>query len=200
MIIGPIAAISFDAIIGIVAVVAWLVIQGAAKRGGSNAPRPPPPGPGEDDQQAPQDDLRRFFEQLEKGIAQQDQSPNSYPPELPHLPQPLPPPITTIRQQAPAQTHIGRKPAAKPRPIPRPERVILATPTLPAISGHSWNQQFPETASSITTLRITEKSDHEKNRETLAQFQSRKRLRQMIVGAEILGKPIALRRSTQPLI
>jgi hypothetical protein len=63
-----------------------------------------------------------------------------------------------------------------------------------------WNADFPETASGITTLRISDESEHDANQALVAQFHSRKKLRQMIVGAEIMGKPIALRPSAQPLI
>lgn len=203
MIIGPIAALSFDAIIGIVAVVIWLIMQGAAKRGGPNAPRQPPPSePDVNDPMNPQDDLRRFFEELEKGIAKQSKPAGAEPSEIPQ-----PPPIPTTQPRPVTQAQLQRKPTIRKQPaqvpaIPsRPVPVAAAVPApAPASRDFSWNVQFPETKSSITTLRISDDNDSDRHNEISKQLHSRQKLRQMIVSAEILGKPIALRRTGQPLI
>jgi hypothetical protein len=201
MIIGPIAALSFDTIIGIVAVVVWLIVQGATKRGGPTPPSKPPPVPDDNDPLNPQDDLRRFFQELEKGLSPQLPSAEQSPP-----PPLQPPPITPVKQRSVSQTHLQRKevparrptPPAKPRSRPIPIPVTPTTP--PAPTGYIWNADFPETESGITTLRIADESEHDASQALIAQFRSRKKLRQMIVGAEIMGKPIALRPSAQPLI
>ena len=204
MIIGPIAAANFDAVIGIIAVVVWLIMQGLSKRGKANTPPPPPPSSGNGDQ-APQDDLRRFFEELEKGLSRQAPAPT--PPEIP-------PPVAhnhPARQQGLTRADVHGKAAAtkrqltvaKPPPVatPLPIQLSSSAPTPPA-TEFNWNQDFPETAANFTTMRISDHPDRSgqagKQRPP-SPYYSRKTLRQMIVGAEVLGKPVALRRSPLPL-
>lgn len=203
MIIGPIAAVSVDAVIGIIAVVVWLILQGAAKRGGSNTPNQPtpPPSPGNaGDPVNPQDDLRRFFEELEKGLSRQAQ-----PPEPPATAPQQPPPIPPVRQRSVTQAHLhreevsARQPVRAAKPASSPQPATVAPAVRPA-AGFTWSPQFPETASAITTLRISDHPEHSDKQRAPSQYRSRKSLRQMIVGAEVLGKPVALRRPGQPLI
>ncbi len=208
MIIGPIAAANLDAVIGVIAVVVWLILQGLSKRGGANTPPTPPPASGDGDSSTPQDDLRRFFEELEKGVSRQASNPAPTPPELPPPTAPKPPPV---RQQGLTRADVHGKsvsakrqpPTASPVPvsIPLPARITPAAPKPPS-TEFAWNLDFPETLSSITTLRISDHPDHSDQagkQRPPSPYYSRKTLRQMIVGTEVLGKPVALRRSPLPL-
>jgi hypothetical protein len=161
MIIGPIAAANFDAVIGIIAVVVWLIMQGLSKRGKANTPPPPPPSSGNGDQ-APQDDLRRFFEELEKGLSRQAPAPT--PPEIP-------PPVAhnhPARQQGLTRADVHGKAAAtkrqltvaKPPPVATPLPIHVSPVTLsPLAAEFTWNHDFPETSANITPLRTSDQAD-----------------------------------------
>lgn len=164
-----IAASDMDVIIGIIAVVGWILAQIFGKKKADS----PPPGESPPEAGAPVDpgeELRRFFEEIEKKV------------KPPTLPQPVaPPPLQQKphREKSSRQSHEQRhetlssqthpaEPAAEAAQVFQAERVasFASSRTLarPAPSA------MPELRNSIT-------------------------LRKFIIANEILGKPIALRQS-----
>ncbi|MEI7881293.1 MAG: hypothetical protein WCI95_10500 [bacterium] len=165
-----IAASDMDVIIGIIAVVGWILAQIFGKKKADTPPQagsPPEAGAPVD----PGEELRRFFEEIEKKV------------KPPTLPQPVaPPPLhqKTHREKSSRRSHEQRQEtlssqkqpqysAAEAAQVFQAERVAsfassrtLARPAAPLA--------MPELRNSIT-------------------------LRKFIIANEILGKPIALRQS-----
>ena len=68
-----VAAVNMDLIIGIMAVVGWVIAQALGNKKNPSPPsRPrPPPSTGPGDMINPNDDLRKFFQDLERGLTGQ---------------------------------------------------------------------------------------------------------------------------------
>ena len=204
MFIGPIAVTDFDTIIGVIAVVAWLIMQAVAKsrkNDRSAPPPPPPPGPA-GEPVSPQDDLRRFFEELEKNLNQSARpAPPAQPPELP----PAIPAPARVARPAPKVTAASQhaRPAASLRPAPvAPGAPVVPQVTEPlVITSAPEPQEFkwdlphepspaPAMAASHASAPAAASSAHGRRTRN---FRSRGAMRQAVIGSEILGKPLALR-------
>ena len=161
-----IAKSDFDAIIGIIAVIGWIVAQVLSKRKGGDSPgTPPPTTPPMLD---PQDELKKFFEEMEKTLKP------AAPPPLPASPPPLraesrPDQSKRVRVQRPAkcESEMTAGTTRGATAIPAPAAFRMPAIPLPDI---------PPLAFGLA---------HEL-RDPLA-------LRKMIITMEVLGKPVALR-------
>lgn len=164
-----IAASDMDMIIGIIAVIVWIVSQlfGKKKVDSSSPEESTPESATPAD---PRDELRRFFEELEKSTKpRESQSPASPPPLHPK------PTRETPARRLPALTV-----APPPSPPPAPEYRVTDTPWTPPdspLSALPATIVKPQTISSIPELRDT------------------KALRKFIIANEILGKPVALKQA-----
>lgn len=202
MFIGPIAVTDFDTIIGVIAVVAWLILQAVAKsRKNDRSASPPPPPPGQAGEPvSPQDDLRRFFEELEKNLNQSSRP--AAPAQPPGLPPAIPPPARVTRP-APRVTAAAQhsRPAASPRPAPAAAVVPQAKEPVAPITAAPEPQEFkwdlphepspaPAMAAGLVAPPVAASSAQ--GRRT-RHFRSRDAMRQAVIGSEILGKPLALR-------
>ncbi len=168
-------AISGDALIGLIAVVVWIVLSVAGKRAKPEQKTTPPPlTPTPGDGQSPQDELRKFFETLEKNMgapATEETPPVQQAPRAPvrarkAVPAPsvaayyAPPAPASLASPEPAQAPVPEAPAATPSPVPL--AVAPAHRAPPRIQ--------------LDALR------------------SRQGLQYAIVAAEILGSPVSMRR------
>lgn len=201
MFIGPIAVTDFDTIIGVIAVVAWLIMQAVAKsrKNDRSAPPPPPPGPA-GEPVSPQDDLRRFFEELEKNLNQASRpAPPAQPPELP----PAIPAPARVARPAPKVTAAAQhaRPAASLRPAPAASVVPqvkepLVITAAPEPQEFKWDllphEQSPTPAMAAGPASPLAEGSSAHGRRTRI-FRSREAMRQTVIGSEILGKPLALR-------
>lgn len=161
-----IAASDMDMIIGIIAVVGWILAQIFGRKKGDPSRQeesPSQPGTPLD----PRDELRKFFEELEK----------SPPPQAP--PPPVPPPV---RQNVQRERPVPRSPEPRPetrssqnRPAYSAAQSALAFTRMDAVPSHP-----PAMASASLPP-------------TLPGLREPHALRKYIVATEILGKPIALR-------
>ncbi len=200
MFIGPIAVTDFDTIIGIIAVVAWLIIQAVAKsrKSDTSAPPPPPPPGRAGEPVSPQDDLRRFFEELEKNLNQQSQSPA---PSQPAAPPPVPPSIPRpVKVQSAVRPHRPARPAPQVRaPQPEAEPVPVQSPITSNIAEpREFNWEMPHEPAAIPSFAIAgvpgiSGAIPAAQPRRPRHFRSRETLRQWVVGSEILGKPVGLR-------
>lgn len=191
-------AIGADAVIGLIAMVVWIWLSVASKRKQPDRKTEPPPmmpAPGE--ARSPQDDLRKFFEELEKNLggAGPAQAEEQTPPPLP--------PASVPRQ--PARKAI--RPAASPvRPatVPQPAPVAAAAAISPTES--SLDDSPLLAATSLRALDLTAEpaalGTHTALRQSsvpgkarLALLRSRNGLQNAIVASEVLGTPIGLRRN-----
>ena len=163
-----IAASDMDVIIGIIAVVGWILAQVFGKKKGdspSQEESPPVAGTSLD----PRDELRKFFEDLEKTAKPPPPPQPVAPPPVPHPPHrekpvrrsPEPRAETLSSQKRPAYSAAESALAFTGRLTPPGLSPALATPIHPPV--------FPELRNPLA-------------------------LRKYIVANEILGKPIALRQ------
>lgn len=162
-----IAASDMDVIIGIIAVVGWILSQiFSKKKGGPSQQEESPPQPGTT--LDPRDELRKFFEELEKSAKPQP------------LPPPVPPPVL--------QPKVRREKPVSRSPEPRPE--TLPAQSRPAYSAAESAQAFtrmgtvPSHPPAMASASLPP---------TLPGLREPHALRKYIVATEILGKPIALR-------
>ncbi len=171
----PLAASNMDMIIGVIAVIVWIVSQVLSrKKDGTGSPSiPGEPAPPTD----PQDELRKFFEQIEKAT----HPPAATQPIAPPPPPPVPSRVHSQPNRHPAahRTHLKEPPApplSTPAPIMEqaPERIL--EPSF-----------FPRLASSV---KIVLPSDYSP---VIRDLHDPVALRRMIVTMEVLGKPAALR-------
>ncbi len=170
-----IAAIDMDMVIGIIAVVGWIIAQALSKKGKSAPPHPPAPSTGEHGQPlGPQDELRKFFQDLEKGLSSQTEHP---------APAPPPPPARARPHPRPARH--SETPRSHGTILPPPSPVSLAEPALVVMPEVS----IPATATE-KAQRWTNKTQHK----WATGFTRPDTLRQMIVATEVLGAPLALRK------
>jgi hypothetical protein len=174
----PLAALDMDMVIGIIAVVGWIIAQALSKK--QPAPPPPPvPGAGEHGHiPNPADDFKKFFENLEKGLSGQ-----SAPPARP-LPVPTPPrsrPHPHRPPKVPQTVPPGESLPARFQP--RPEETSPwgldegAAPSAGLENAQRWNTPRHKWA------------DGYSHPDTL---------RRMIVATEVLGTPLALRKPKPP--
>jgi len=177
----PIAASDMDVIIGIIAVVGWILSQvmGRKKGGDPSAPPDGEPTPSEN----PQDELRKFFEEMGKTVKPQAEvKPPPPPPPVPtraHTQQKRERPIPRIRKQE----------EPKPREMMRPAPVVMAEPGI-----FSEPEIVPRFA-----LPATATSSSNKISMLMPEIQDPVALRKMIITLEVLGKPVALRNGSPAL-
>lgn len=177
----PIAASNGDLIIGVIAVVIWIATQiaGRKKPGEQNPEQTPGPVAN------PQDELKKFFEEMEKNLKGE-----------PEAPPPLPKPVQVRPTLAPAKR--------PPPPIPsqHPERAVTWTKSV---------EPKPVPVMAMAPVRTAEESARVFLREAksvraaaiptpvfapsplIPELRDRVALRKAIVAMEILGKPVALR-------
>lgn len=188
------ALTNMDAIIGIVVVVFWIVIQIANRKEGKNAPPQTPAGPG--DPTNPQDEIRKFFEQLEKGLAGEQQEETVAPPP--------PPPPRPARTPAASPRRFPSRAAAPVSPVPveRPAADAYA-------DAYADSQPSPEALelqrkqvlatlereAALRSVRHTTAGTSPELRYAALRDQIRQpsSLRQLILASEILAKPVGLR-------
>lgn len=156
-----------DLIIGILAVVGWLVAQSVGKRGKAS---PPPVPPASGKSHDPDDDLRKFFENLERGLTGQLNRPA--------------PPIRAEAHPPPLQQPLERQPS-RPEPFD-PEQV-----TVPSVAPVV--DLAP--AFTLSTAEAAERWKAPPLHPLAAGFTDAGKLGQMIVATEVLGPPLALRQA-----
>lgn len=165
-----------DMIIGVIAVVVWIVSQVLSrKKDGTGSPSAPgEPAPPSD----PQEELRRFFEQIEK---------STHPPVevKPAEPPPLPPALPRVQAQLKRQHATHHVP--HPAPLPAPP-LPGAAPVLPLSA-------IPEPSSLPLTVPQQGSAPVSVYSPALLQLHDPIALRRMIVTMEVLGKPVALRQT-----
>lgn len=167
----PIAASDMDMIIGIIAVIGWIVAQVMGKRKAGEKTETPP---GETVAPAtPQDELRKFFEEMEKTLKPAEQPKTVPPPPLPIPRHPAKP-----RRERPVAEHIHtvESVSAYPQPLQSAQEAARVF------------MRAAERAAAVPTIPTVPKPTL-----VLAGFQDRTALRKMIVTMEVLGKPVALR-------
>jgi len=166
-----IAVINSDLVIGIIAVIGWLIAQGLSKKSKVPPPQPPPASSGPGETTRPTDDLHTFFENLERGLTGQ-------------LEQPAPPARADVRppplHHRPERHHVRIESLAQPQAAERPAPAL--TP-LPAIAAPVF--LAPQSA---------ERWKGTPNKWAVA-FSNPSNLKQMIVATEVLGAPLALRKT-----
>jgi hypothetical protein len=166
----PIAASDMDVIIGIIAVIGWIVAQvmGKKKAGDKAEPTPGETALPTD----PQDELRKFFEEMEKTLK---------PAEPPRT---VPPPVLAPRHHP--------KPR-RDRPVATQSHTVESVPAYPpplqsAQEAARVFMKAAERAAAVPTIPTVPKPTL-----VLEGFHDRLALRKMIVTMEVLGKPVALR-------
>ena len=167
-----IAVINSDLVIGIIAVIGWLIAQGLSKKSKAPPPRPPPVSSGPGEATRPADDLHTFFENLERGLTGQ-------------LEQPAPPARAEVRppplHHHPERHHVRIESLEQPRAAERPAPAL--TP-FPAITPRS----------ALLAPQGAERWKSTPNKWAAA-FSNPSNLKQMIVATEVLGAPLALRKT-----
>jgi len=164
----PIAASDMDVIIGIIAVVGWILSQifGKKKVDPSHPEgSTPDSGPALD----PRDELRKFFDELEKTAP-----PAAAPPPV------APPPL---QQKLPRENAVRRTMESRGETLSSQQRPIAS----PVESRQAYPVMIEPLFSSRTTGRPTYPATRPELRNPAA-------LRKFIIVNEILGKPIALRQ------
>jgi hypothetical protein len=169
----PLAAIDMDMVIGVIAVVGWIIAQILSKKGKSASPPPSIPSTGEHGQPlGTQDELRKFFQDLEKGLSGQAERP---------MPPPPPPPA----RDRPHPRHARHSEMPRSRgTVQPPSPVSLAEPSLVVMPEVLLPAPATENAQRWT------KNQHKWS----VGFTHPDTLRQMIVATEVLGAPLALRK------
>lgn len=177
----PIAASSLDTIIGIVAVIGWILIQVLGrKKNGESGDAPPPSDPSGND---PQDELRKFFEEMEKTLKPEPPKPVSAPSTPPPLvPPPLVRNVRPKREPNTVQAHNSRM-----EPSTLEER--------PLKSAEEAAQAFMKTVSRAATIPRMAIPEVQPGYIVPDELRDPVTLRKMIVTMEVLGKPVALRTS-----
>ena len=173
----PIASSDMDVIIGIIAVVGWILSQVLSRKKGGDPTAPshgePTPPPLD-----PQDELRRFFEEMKRSVS---------PPEEPVKKVVPPPPVMRAQPQPKRE-----RPANRIRKQEEPRPSVLSTPAYVS-SSPMLNEPEPQftlpvtlpTARSVSLL--------------MPEIRDPVALRKMIITMEVLGKPVALRNGNPVL-
>lgn len=171
MAVFTVAAVNMDLIIGIIAVIAWIIAQSAGSKKKQPPPGPPRlPSEGPGDALSPNEDLREFFRELERGLTGQveEQAEPSAPPALP-------PPMPHHRAARGRQAVARPAPAAsRPAPVP------------PAAA--------PEPAPPMSAARAYALRPASSPHRCIMGFGDRGALQRMIVASEVLAPPLALRK------
>ncbi|MEI6564660.1 MAG: hypothetical protein WCO42_10190 [bacterium] len=159
----PIAASDMDVVIGIIAVVGWVLAQIFGKK---KADPSPPEGSTPDSVPSldPRDELRKFFDELEK----------TAPPPV------APPPL---QQKSPREKTVRRVTESRGETLSSQRRPI----TLPDESSQACPAMIEPLLSSRTTVRSDPPA-------TMPELRNPAALRKFIIVNEILGKPIALQQ------
>lgn len=170
----PIAATDMDVIIGIIAVIGWILAQVLGrKKEGTPSERPPDSTTAPAD---PQEELRKFFEEMERSL-----KPPPPPEPEPARPPPLPasPPR---RRRAPAPQPVAMAAA--------PVAEVLEPPVRAAAEAA---QAFIHATTVATARAGVAPSLPPQSPLMLEGLHNPAALRTMIVAMEVLGKPVALR-------
>jgi len=175
MIFLPIAASDMDMVIGVIAVIVWIASQVLARKKSGTAPGPESPTPIAE----PQDELRKFFQEMEKTVKPREEP-------QPAAPPPPPPPQRSVvhpKRERPAhRTRTHEEPHAPPLIFTEP---VFATPA-PVFASPDTVPRLSVSAAVIPTSIYSPMA---------AELHDPVALRKMIVTMEVLGKPIALRDS-----
>lgn len=172
----PIAATDMDMIIGLIAVVTWILAQIFGRKKTDSTPRGP--APDSTSPVDPRDELRKFFEEMEKTMKPAAEPKPSAPPP------PLPPP----RSHSHPRREAGRSRAFAPPAVAPQEQ------SLPVPSAQEAAQAFmePPTGKGPASLVASVPLPHRPP--VIEGIQDPASLRKMIVTMEVLGKPVALRQ------
>lgn len=170
----PIAASDLDMIIGIIAVIGWIVAQVIGKMKGGDKTAPPP-GESNSPNADPQDELRKFFEEMEKTLKPQ---PEPKPVVVP------PPPLRRVN-------------APRPEPVVAPARVRVAEPAIAWEAPVNRAEVAAGMLMKVTERLATQSAPRTSTHPDLLPegLRDPKALRKMIVTMEVLGKPVALRQT-----
>lgn len=166
-----IAASDLDMIIGIIAVVGWIIAQLFGKKKTEGSPQEPsaPDAPPSLD---PRDELRKFFDELEKANKPAESSrPTAMPPPL----QQAPP-----REKPVRRVHVHEPRVESFSPSPRPDYTALATPLTFQVA----HETAPSSRAAVVE-RIQSPA--------MPELRQPGALRKFIMANEVLGKPVALR-------
>ncbi len=172
----PIAASDMDMIIGIIAVIGWIVAQVMGKKKAGDKTEPVPGETVAPDN--PQDELRKFFEEMEKTLKPAEQPRTVPPPPLPSPPLQTKPLQAKPRRERPVavHTHTVESVPAYPSPLESAQEAARVF------------MRAAERAAAVPTIPKVPKPTL-----VLEGFHDRVALRKMIVTMEVLGKPVALR-------
>jgi len=195
----PLAVADMNAVIGVVAVIVWIVVQVLNKKAGGTNPPSRPMTPAAGDSTNPQDELKKFFSDLEQGLAgrggeEVDEEQEAAPPPPPvhrRVPVPAPAPHAfPTRQQrpvlrppvaVPVQTSVPRR-----RPEPVAQDVLRRPPAAPP----------PFDTRRLASLTADPSERHAvpaQYKEVVAQMRNPLALRQMVIASEILSRPVGFR-------
>jgi len=187
------AAMDGNAVFGLIAMAIWIWLSIAGKRSKAERKTQPPPLvpiPGEP--QSPQDELRKFFAELEKGPTPPTAAvPDAEAMPPPRTPPPMPKPVRVIRPVP----HHAAPPHAPARATP-PAPVVRAPVDAPPLAALPPLAQLPELRiMGSTATRVGQPSaTPAPGRPRLELLRTREGLQSAIVAAEVLGVPLGLRQ------
>lgn len=191
----PVALANGDVIIGIIIAIFWILAQLANRKAGKNAPPQTPSAPG--DPTNPQDEIRKFFEQLEKGLSGDQTPETAEPPPPPSQPAERP---TTMPRPPEARPVFPppRVPAPAVVQVSRPARTVLAEPQPSPAELELQRKQILLALEREAALRAVRHISAGTGPATRCgalgeQLRNPSSLRQMILASEILSKPVGLR-------
>lgn len=166
-----IAASDLDMIIGIIAVVGWILAQIFGKKKADDSPQGPV-SPDSSPSLDPRDELRKFFDELEKVNKPQETGRTAVPP----------PPL---QQAPPRERPVRRIQASEPRVAtithqPQPDYTTFNTP----LAFHAMQEAIPSVPAIV--VKPTQSP-------IMPELRHPRSLRKFIIANEILGKPVALR-------
>ncbi len=184
-------AVSGDAVFGLIAIGIWIWLSFVSRRNKTDpSTQPPPlvPTPGEP--QSPQDELRKFFADLEKGI---NAPPAADAPEAPEMPPPrVPPPMPRRVVVRPAHRPAHPAPAMPPT-ITASVRAPIDAPPLAELPQLTALPE-PRFLDPALVRGAQDPVSPAPGRPRLELLQSREGLQKAIVVSEVLGTPVGLRR------
>ena len=187
-------AIGGDAVFGLIAMGIWIwlsIVSKSKRNKPDQSTQPPPLVPSAGEPRSPQDELRKFFADLEKGINAPPTAETSDADAMPPPRVPPPPPRPKRVMVRPAPRPVQQAPAMA-TPVPSVRAPVDAPPLA----------ELPQLAA-IPELRIMQPalvrgaqgpSPAAPSRPRLELLQSREGLQKAIVISEVLGTPVGLRR------
>ena len=192
----PLAATNMDAVIGVIAVIAWIVVQALSRKTGKPNQSPRPAVPPAGDSTNPQDELRKFFEDLEKGLSGKVEE--TGPKETVPPPLPIPGPSATMRPTSPRsftqreQTAPAVPKVSVPVQSPPPQR------SEPVAQGVLRRAPAPQAQrpSQIPRSRAAQAecpAVPAQYRQFVEQIRNPIALRQMVIASEVLARPVGFR-------